>query len=122
LKHLGVRIAVTHKAANYSSLDYLSRTPVDRLKLDKSLIQGMTRQPRTAATVRAIIALGSELQVDVIAEGVETPAQLTMLKDFDCPHAQGFLLARPMPAVQAQVVLGKTWGNLQQERACASVG
>jgi EAL domain-containing protein (putative c-di-GMP-specific phosphodiesterase class I) len=82
------------------------------LKLDKSLIHGMTQQPRTAAMVQAIISLGAELRVDVIAEGVETPAQLAMLKDFNCPRAQGFLLARPMPAVQAQVVLRKPWGNL----------
>ena len=113
-KHLGVRIAVTHKAANYSSLDYLSRSTVDRLKLDKSLIHRMIQHPRTASTVRAIIALGSELRVDVIAEGVETPSQLAMLEDFNCPRAQGFLLARPMPAVQAQVVLAKPWGNFSR--------
>ena len=117
LRQLGVRIAVSHRSGNYSALAYLGRTAADRLKLDKSLIHGMTHRPGTASTVHAIIALCAELKVDVIAEGVETQAQLAMLRDFNCPKVQGFLLARPMPAVQAQVVLGKTWGNLEASTA-----
>jgi EAL domain-containing protein (putative c-di-GMP-specific phosphodiesterase class I) len=123
-KQLGVRIAVCHRTGNYSTLDYLARNAVDRLKLDKSLIHRMTHDRSMASTVRAIIALCAELNVEVIAEGVETHPQLAMLRDFDCPRGQGFLLARPMPALQAQVVLGKTWGNLpvavtQDRRAAA---
>jgi EAL domain-containing protein (putative c-di-GMP-specific phosphodiesterase class I)/PAS domain-containing protein len=116
-RQLGVRIAVIHRSGNYSALEYLGRTAVDRLKLDKSLIHGMTHHPGTASTVQAIIALCAELHVDVIAEGVETQAQLAMLRDFNCPKVQGFLLARPMPALQAQVVPGKTWGNLSASAA-----
>jgi EAL domain-containing protein (putative c-di-GMP-specific phosphodiesterase class I) len=115
-KQLGVRIAVSHRTANYSSLNYLSRMAVDRLKLHKSLIHSMTQHRRTASTVQAIVSLGSELKVDVIAEGVETQSQLDMLRAFRCPQAQGFLLARPMPAVQAQVVLAKSWGNLARTK------
>jgi EAL domain-containing protein (putative c-di-GMP-specific phosphodiesterase class I) len=114
-KQLGVRIAVCHGSAIYSSLEYLSQMSVDRLKLDRSLIHGMTQNPQTASKVRAIIAVCAEFKVDVVAEGVESESQLAMLKDFDCPRAQGFLLARPMPPVQAQVVLGKKWGNLAIE-------
>jgi EAL domain-containing protein (putative c-di-GMP-specific phosphodiesterase class I) len=113
-KRLGVRIAVSHRSGNYSTLDYLARTPVDRLKLDKLLVHRMTHHRGTASTVQAVIALGAQLKVDVIAEGVETPAQLAMLREFNCPHAQGFLLARPMPASQARVVLAKPWGNLDR--------
>ena len=111
-KQLGVRIAVNHRSANYSSLAYLSRFAVDRLKLDKSLIHRMPHHRGTAAMVQAVIALGTELDVNVIAEGVETHVQLEMLKSLGCRHAQGYLLARPMPAIQAQIALRKTWGNL----------
>lgn len=111
-KQLGIRIAVHHRSANYSSLAYLSRVTVDRLKLDKSVIHRMTHHGPTAAMVHATIALGAALGVDVIAEGVETKVQLNMLKSLGCRHAQGYLLARPMPAVQAQIALRKAWGNL----------
>ncbi len=111
-KQLGIRIAVHHRSANYSSLSYLSHVAVDRLKLDKSVIHRMTHDGPTAAMVHATIALGAALGVDVIAEGVETKVQLNMLKSLGCRHAQGYLLARPMPAVQAQLALRKAWGNL----------
>ncbi len=111
-KQLGIRIAVQHRSANYSSLGYLSSIAVDRLKLDKSVIHRMTHHGPTAAMVNATIALGAALGVDVIAEGVETKVQLNMLKSLGCRHAQGYLLARPMPAVQAQIALRKAWGNL----------
>jgi EAL domain-containing protein (putative c-di-GMP-specific phosphodiesterase class I)/PAS domain-containing protein len=119
-KQLGVRIAVNHRSSNYSNLAYLSSVAVDRLKLDKSLIHSMTQHRGTAAMVQATIALGAELGVDVIAEGVETHAQLTMLKNLGCRHAQGYLLARPMPAVEAQIALRKIWGNLPAVARLAS--
>jgi EAL domain-containing protein (putative c-di-GMP-specific phosphodiesterase class I) len=90
----------------------LSKLPVDRLKLDRSLIHSMTADPKVAAMVSALIALGSSLGIHVIAEGVETQAQFQMLTQFGCLQAQGFLLGRPMPAAQALVVLRKPWGNL----------
>jgi diguanylate cyclase (GGDEF)-like protein len=111
-KERGVRIAVNHAGTNYSSLSYLSRLPVDRLKLDKSLIHTMTPQSKGAAAVHALICLGAELGVDVIAEGVETESQFQMLQEFGCLQIQGYLLGRPMPAVQAQIALRKPWGNL----------
>ena len=111
-KQLGLRIAVSHAGDNYSRLGYLSKLPVDRLKLDRSLIHSMTADPKVAAMVSALIALGSSLGIHVIAEGVETQAQFQMLTQFGCLQAQGFLLGRPMPAAQALVVLRKPWGNL----------
>jgi len=110
-KKLGVRIAVDDFGTGYSSLDYLSRLPVDRLKMDPSLVHMMTRDPRSAAVMRSIVALGAELDIDVIAEGVETEEQLKMLTDLGCPRVQGYLLGRPMPAIEAQIALRKTWGN-----------
>jgi diguanylate cyclase (GGDEF)-like protein len=111
-KELGVRIAVNHFGADYSSLSYLSRLPVDRLKLDKTLIHDIAHDKKRAALTHAVISLGAELGVDVIAEGVETEPQWEMLAGLGCPQVQGYLLARPMPATQAQVALRKTWGNL----------
>jgi len=111
-KERGVRIAVNHAGTNYSSLSYLSRLPVDRLKLDKSLIHTMTPHSKGAAAVHALICLGAELGIDVIAEGVETEPQFQMLQELGCLQIQGYLLGRPMPAVQAQIALRKPWGNL----------
>ncbi|MEP6549301.1 MAG: GGDEF domain-containing phosphodiesterase [Gammaproteobacteria bacterium] len=113
-KELGVRIAVNHFGIDYSSLSYLARLRVDRLKLDKSLVHNMTLNKKGECVMNALIALGAELGVDVIAEGVETEPQFQMLADLGCPQAQGYLLARPMLATQAQVALRKSWGNLPQ--------
>jgi EAL domain-containing protein (putative c-di-GMP-specific phosphodiesterase class I) len=96
-KELGVRIAVDDFGTGYSNLSYLSRLPVDRLKLDKSLVHRITTERKDAMIVRSIIALGKDLGVVVIAEGVETEQQFQMLKDLGCPQVQGYLLARPGP-------------------------
>jgi EAL domain-containing protein (putative c-di-GMP-specific phosphodiesterase class I) len=110
-KQLGVRIAMDDFGIGYSSLSSLSRLPVDRLKLDRSLIHRMTLDRKSAAVMRLIVSLGAELDMEVIAEGVETEEQLRILMDLGCPQVQGYLLSRPMPADQAQAALGRTWGN-----------
>jgi EAL domain-containing protein (putative c-di-GMP-specific phosphodiesterase class I) len=111
-KDMGVRIAVIHAGNDYSSLHYLSKAPIDRLKLDRTLIGRMGAGEREAGMVRALIALGRELDIAVIAEGVETEAQLHLLMQMHCPQAQGYLLGRPMPLVPVQIALRKPWGNL----------
>jgi EAL domain-containing protein (putative c-di-GMP-specific phosphodiesterase class I) len=110
-KQLGVRIAIDDFGTGYSSLSYLSRLPVDRLKLDRSLVHQMTLDRKSAAIMRSIVSLGAELDLEVIAEGVETEEQLQILSDLGCPQVQGYLLGRPMPAQNVQTVLGKAWGN-----------
>src|SRR3984957_18487707 len=118
-KQLGVRIAMDDFGTGYANLSFLSRLPVDRLKLDRSLVHRMTLDRKSAAIVRLIISLGAELDMEVIAEGVETEEQLQMLTDLGCQQAQGYLLGRPMAAEQVQVLLGKTWGNRAvPPRAC----
>jgi diguanylate cyclase (GGDEF)-like protein/PAS domain S-box-containing protein len=109
-KRLGVRIAVDDFGTGYSSLSYLSVLPVDRLKLDKSLIQSMTLEPKDAAIIRAVISLGQELGVAVIAEGVETEQQLEMLNRLGCQQVQGYLFAPPMCAAEARTVMVSMWG------------
>jgi EAL domain-containing protein (putative c-di-GMP-specific phosphodiesterase class I) len=110
-KELGVRIAMDDFGTGYSSLSYLSRLPVDRLKLDRSLIHRMTLDKKSAAIMRLIVSLGAELDMEVIAEGVETEEHLQILTDLGCPQVQGYLLGRPMPAEQVLGVLGEPWGS-----------
>jgi diguanylate cyclase (GGDEF)-like protein len=110
-KELGVRIAIDDFGTGYSSLSYLSRLPVDRLKLDKSLILRLTTEKKDAVIVRSIIALGKDLGVSVIAEGVETEQQLQMLQELGCLQVQGYLLARPGPPEAVQALLMSRWGT-----------
>jgi diguanylate cyclase (GGDEF)-like protein len=109
-KELGVRIALDDFGTGYSSLSYLSRLPVDRLKLDKSLIHSLTTKRKDAAIVRSVIALGKDLGVSVIAEGVETELQFQMLQELGCLQVQGYLLARPGPSEDVQALLMSRWG------------
>jgi EAL domain-containing protein (putative c-di-GMP-specific phosphodiesterase class I) len=110
-KALGVRIALDDFGTGYSSLSYLSKLPVDRLKLDKSLIHNMTTEPKDAAIARAVISLGQELGLAVIAEGVETEEQFTMLRGLGCEQVQGYLLATPASAAEARALLRMRWGG-----------
>jgi EAL domain-containing protein (putative c-di-GMP-specific phosphodiesterase class I) len=110
-KRLGVRIALDDFGTGYSSLSYLSRLPVDRIKIDKTLIHRMTHDPKTAAIVRAIISLGADLGFAVLAEGVESEAQLTMLSGMGCQQVQGYLLALPACADEARTLLASNWGK-----------
>jgi diguanylate cyclase (GGDEF)-like protein len=110
LKAIGVRIAIDDFGTGYSSLGYLSRLPVDRLKLDKSLIHNLTTHWKDVAILRALIGLGKELGIEVIAEGVETEHQFQILKQLGCPQAQGYLLARAAPDMEAREMLARRWG------------
>lgn len=110
LKTLGVRIAIDDFGTGYSSLSYLSRLPVDRLKLDKSLIHNISTRWKDVAILGSIIGLGKKLGLDVIAEGVETEQQFQVLKQLGCPQVQGYLLARPAPPEEAKDMLAGGWG------------
>jgi diguanylate cyclase len=109
-KHLGVRIALDDFGTGYSSLSYLSRLPVDRLKIDRSLIQRVITDSKTGAIVRALISMGNDLGFDVLAEGVETEAQFEMLQRMGCQQMQGYLLARPVPSREVETLLTRRWG------------
>jgi EAL domain-containing protein (putative c-di-GMP-specific phosphodiesterase class I) len=110
-KRLGVRIALDDFGTGYSGLSYLSRLPVDRIKIDKSLIHRMTADAKTAAIVRAVISLGADLGFAVLAEGVESEVQLAMLNGMGCQQVQGYLLAKPACASEAKALLGSNWGR-----------
>ncbi|MFN7056661.1 putative bifunctional diguanylate cyclase/phosphodiesterase [Hyphomonas sp.] len=97
IKALGITIALDDFGTGYSSLDTLRTFPFDKIKLDRSFIEQVDTSEQTVAMVRAVLALGRSLRIPVLAEGIETDEQLTLLEVEGCDEVQGFLLGRPMP-------------------------
>jgi diguanylate cyclase (GGDEF)-like protein/PAS domain S-box-containing protein len=98
LKELGLAVSVDDFGTGYSSLAYLRRLPLDEVKIDKTFVDGLGIDPEDTAIVAAVISLAHALDRDVVAEGVETLEQLEKLRSLGCEFAQGYFLARPMPA------------------------
>ena len=97
IRELGVRIALDDFGAGYSSLSYLQSFPFDKLKIDGSFVAHLGKSENTAFIVQAIVALGRALNLSVLAEGVETEEQRTLLRIAGCDEMQGYLFARPVP-------------------------
>ena len=108
LRALGVRLAVDDFGTGYSSLRYLNRFPVDVLKMAKPFVDGLGSNEEDPALARAIVDLGASLGLQIIAEGIESAAQLTQLRRLGCPLGQGYWFARPMPVEEASGHLGLT--------------
>lgn len=98
LKQIGVMLAIDDFGTGFSSLNYLRRFPIDCLKIDQSFIRDIEKMPVNEAIVRAIIALAQSLSLEIVAEGIETVAELEVLKTCHCPQAQGYHYLRPLPA------------------------
>jgi diguanylate cyclase (GGDEF)-like protein/PAS domain S-box-containing protein len=96
LRRLGVTLAIDDFGTGYSSLSHLSTLPIDTLKIDRSFVAALEVGSNEAAVVRSIVLLGSALGKTVVAEGIETEAQLEQLREMGCAGGQGYLLARPM--------------------------
>ena len=97
LSAAGVRIAIDDFGTGYSSLDHLREMPADILKIDRSFVAGMAANSPDSALVAAAIAMGRALEMEVVAEGIETAEQVADLRELGCPLGQGFLFARPLP-------------------------
>ena len=98
LSSMGVLVSVDDFGTGYSSMSYLRRFPIDKLKIDRVFIDDIVSRPEDASIVRAIVSLAHSLRLKVVAEGVETPAQLDFLKLTGCDEYQGYHFSRPLPA------------------------
>lgn len=107
LAGIGVKIALDDFGTGYSSLQYLKDFPIDTLKIDRSFLAGVPHRPNDAAIVGAIIGIGHSLGLKVIAEGIETEAQLALLRERQCDWYQGHLLSEAVPAAEFHTMLAR---------------
>lgn len=101
---MGVSIALDDFGTGYSSLSYLWIFPFDTVKIDQSFVREMENEPKAAAIVDTIAALGKILDLAITAEGVETPSQAKILREAGCDRAQGYLFGRPLPVASANAL------------------
>ena len=105
LRAMGIKLSIDDFGTGYSSMAYLSTLPIDSLKIDRSFVMQIEDQPQNLEIVRAILMLGNTLGKKVIAEGIETVAQLVLLKGLGLPYGQGYLLSRPLRSDQVDQLL-----------------
>ncbi len=114
IRELGAQLSIDDFGTGYSSLSYLHRFPIDTLKVDRSFVSAMEDGTENGEIVRTVIALAKTLNLDVVAEGIETIHQLHQLRILGCEFGQGYLFSRPVPAKEIEAILeDKTrWQNI----------
>ncbi|MEL6351290.1 MAG: GGDEF domain-containing response regulator [Cyanobacteria bacterium J06627_28] len=105
LKALGIRLAIDDFGTGYSSLSYLKQLPIDTLKIDNCFVRGAMHDPKNQAILQSTIELAHRLELKVVAEGVESPAEQNLLTQYQCDYLQGYWVGRPMPASHLEKVL-----------------
>lgn len=113
LSQLGVRFSMDDFGTGYSSLSYLQRFPIDVLKIDQSFVRDIPGNANDAAIVSAIIAMASQLGLEIVAEGVETGEQLDFMQDRSCHCVQGYYFSRPIPPDDATKLLAQGWSEIR---------
>ncbi|PSN10837.1 diguanylate cyclase, partial [filamentous cyanobacterium CCP5] len=105
LKSLDLKLAIDDFGTGYSSLSYLHRFPMDTLKVDKSFVGRLEKSNEDRAIINTILTLGQKLGMEVVAEGVETATQVSILRQEGCDYGQGYFFAKPLPAASALELL-----------------
>jgi diguanylate cyclase (GGDEF)-like protein len=105
LRHLGIQLSIDDFGTGFSSLAYLRRFPLDKLKIDQSFVRNLGTDEHDATIAHTVILLGQSLKLRVIAEGVETLEQLTILRRLGCQEMQGYYFSRPVPATDIDIIL-----------------
>jgi EAL domain-containing protein (putative c-di-GMP-specific phosphodiesterase class I) len=109
IREIGVKVALDDFGTGYSSLSYLRQFPIDSLKIDRSFIKDVMIDSQTAAIVTSIISIAHNLNLPVIAEGVETEEQFHFLYDLQCDYIQGYFISPPVPTNEIEVLLKQNW-------------
>jgi diguanylate cyclase (GGDEF)-like protein/PAS domain S-box-containing protein len=114
LKAMGLHLALDDFGTGFSSLSYLKRFPIDTLKIDQSFVRDVTTDADDASIVSAVISMGKSLHMQVVAEGVETRAQLEFLQELSCPEGQGYYFSPPVVAAKFAQLMGRNLGRVAE--------
>ncbi|EDZ96739.1 MULTISPECIES: EAL domain-containing protein [Limnospira] len=108
LKALGIKLSMDDFGTGYSSLSYLHRFPIDTLKVDQSFVRRMDDSQQNTEIVKTIIMLGHNLNMDIVAEGIETEGNVQTLKNLNCEYGQGYFFSKPLPVTALEDLLNRT--------------
>jgi len=107
IRGMGIRLSIDDFGTGYSSLSYLHQFPAQTLKIDRSFVSKLEEETSQLAIVRAVVSLAHVMGMDVVAEGIETPSQLGILQQLGCEYGQGYLFAKPLPAIEIEAMLAR---------------